>query len=62
MQLSDKAIEDFRAAYRAAYGEEITREEADVMGAELLHLVRLLLWRRTAFPPSSRPPNLDSAD
>ena len=58
MQLSDKAIEGFRAAYRAAYGEEITRDEADAMGTEVLQFVRLLLGRSTTLPSSS-PPNLD---
>jgi hypothetical protein len=56
MQLSDKAIDDFRAAYGAAYGEDITRDEAGVMGAEVLHFIRLLLRRHTTQPPSSSPP------
>lgn len=54
MPLSNRAIEDFRRVYRAAYGEEITREEASVMALEILRLIRLLLRRR---PPTSPPKN-----
>ena len=55
MHLSEKAITDFQAAYRAAYGEESTKEEADMMGMEVLTFVRLLLGRQAAFPSSSQP-------
>ena len=43
MQLSKKAIIDFKAAYAASYGEDIADEEAVVMAEEVLRLIRLLL-------------------
>lgn len=53
MPLSDKAIEDFRRVYRSAYGEDISRDEANVMGLEILRLIRLLLQRRPTRGPES---------
>ena len=53
MTISKKAMDDFKAAYRAAYGEEITDDEAQLMGTEILSLIRLLLKTRAAKPPET---------
>lgn len=43
MRFTDDALDEFRAIYRDEFGEEITRDQAQEMGARLVDLLRLLL-------------------
>jgi hypothetical protein len=43
MKLSQKAIDEFKAIYLAEFGKEITDEEAQKMGWNVLRLYKVLL-------------------
>ena len=44
--LSKEAIEEFRAIYKAEYGEEISFEEAERKGMNLLLLYKAVLGKK----------------
>ena len=43
MRFSNDALDEFCAIYRDEFGEEITRDDAQEMGARVVELLRLLL-------------------
>ncbi|MFC1856039.1 hypothetical protein ACFL2A_05820 [Thermodesulfobacteriota bacterium] len=49
MQLSKQAIEDFRRIYKEEYGEEISEEEANKLGVNLLNFYKIILKK----PPNT---------
>lgn len=43
MQLSQKAIDEFKQIYYEEFGEELSDEQAELMGGRLLRLYQILL-------------------
>jgi len=50
MRLTKEAITKFQAIYREEFGKEISREEAQRMGSDLLRLIDLI-YRDKKEPP-----------
>ena len=59
MQISDEALDEFIAIYKAEFGEEIERKDASEMALRVLKLYELLERKlpdgKTTTPPTTRP-------
>lgn len=59
MFLTDEALESFRQAYRADFGEDLAIDEAKIMAQNLMTLVEQLVkplpGESASSPPSSSP-------
>ena len=54
MYLSKKAIQEFAEIYKEDFGEEISLEEAEIMGERLLEFVSMIFY-----PPRKKGENQD---
>jgi len=54
MKLSQKAIDEFKGIYRAEFGKEITDDEAQRMGWNVLRVFKVLLDPSRPLPPSDQ--------
>lgn len=43
MKLSHESVQEFIAIYKAEFGEELTYEQAETMGSELLSFYQLII-------------------
>jgi hypothetical protein len=62
MQISDEALSEFIAIYKAEFGEEISRKDAGEMALRVLRLYELLERQlpieKAATPPTDGPPRI----